>query len=253
MSHLDLDQLTLLALGEPVASAAETEHLADCAHCASELADLRRTALLARSTVDDSGLEAPPDRVWMRVADELGLGASAGVEASGVAAAEEEAPGVGAASPQETARVQTPAPRRRLRAFWALAASLVLVAGIGVGAWVVSSTQAPTVVAAAVLDPFPDHPDASGAADVEVARDGSRSLLVSLDGDELDDGYREVWLIRNDAAALISLGVLDGSEGSFVIPDGVDLDEYSIVDISVEPVDGDPAHSGDSIVRGQLT
>ena len=35
--------------------------------------------------------------------------------------------------------------------------------------------------------------------------------------------------------------------------DGVDLDEYSIVDISVEPIDGDPAHSGDSIVRGQLT
>ena len=95
--------------------------------------------------------------------------------------------------------------------------------------------------------------DGAVTADVEAGRDGSRTLTVSLAADASDDGYREVWLIRNDAAALISLGVLDGDSGSFVIPDGVDLDEYSIVDISVEPIDGDPAHSGDSIVRGQLT
>ena len=55
-----------------------------------------------------------------------------------------------------------------------------------------------------------------------------------------------------DGQALISLGVLDDSSGTFRVPDSVDLDEYRLVDISFEPVDGDPAHSGDSIVRGEL-
>ena len=76
---------------------------------------------------------------------------------------------------------------------------------------------------------------------------------MTLEGDELADGdYREVWLIREDGQALISLGVLDDASGTFRVPDGVDLDEYRLVDISFEPVDGDPAHSGDSIVRGEL-
>ena len=47
-------------------------------------------------------------------------------------------------------------------------------------------------------------------------------------------------------------GLLEGSEGTFPLPAGVDLSEYSVVDVSREPSDGDPAHSGDSIVRGAL-
>lgn len=270
MSHLDPDQLTLLALGEPVASADDSAHLATCDACTAELADLRLTATVARSTMDDAGLEAPPDRVWERVSAELGLGGptrSAGERESAVMDAAPAAPPAASgprdiaptapASPDSAHAAPTspdPAPRRRRSgAIWALAASLVLIAAVGVGAWVVTSSLTPTVVAAADLEPFPDHPGASGVADVEVARDGSRTLTVTLDGGDAGDGYREVWLIRNDAAALISLGVLEGADGTFVIPENVDLDEYSIVDISVEPVDGDPAHSGDSIVRGQLS
>ena len=92
-----------------------------------------------------------------------------------------------------------------------------------------------------------------GQAEVDDDGDGRRTLTVTLEGDELADGdYREVWLIREDGQALISLGVLDDASGTFRVPDGVDLDEYRLVDISFEPVDGDPAHSGDSIVRGEL-
>ena len=52
---------------------------------------------------------------------------------------------------------------------------------------------------------------------------------------------------------LVALGVLpEGDVGEFEVPQGL-LDEgYRIVDISVEPDDGDPTHSGDSIVRGAL-
>lgn len=249
MSHLDSDQLALLALGEPVASAEEHAHLAQCRACALELAEISHTVAIARSTVADSDLETPPASVWQGISAELGLGAGGGavqvVEERADAAPEAAAPIAGVAAGSGSTR--------RLRTFWALAASLVLVAGIGLGTWAVTTSLAPTAVAAASLDAFPDHPGAAGNADVEEARDGSRTLVVSLDSDDVADTYREVWLIRNDAGALISLGVLDGAEGSFAIPAGVDLSEYSLVDISAEPVDGDPAHSGDSIVRGELS
>ena len=38
----------------------------------------------------------------------------------------------------------------------------------------------------------------------------------------------------------------------FAIPAGVDVGDFPIVDVSLEPFDGDPTHSGDSIVRGQI-
>ena len=47
-------------------------------------------------------------------------------------------------------------------------------------------------------------------------------------------------------------GVLDGTDGVFAVPDDVDLAEYPLVDVSQEPFDDDPEHSGDSIVRGPL-
>lgn len=227
MSHLEDDLLALLALGEPAASADERAHLRSCAACASALDRLRRTVQIARTTVDPETLELPSARVWEDISTELGLSASV---------------------------TKKPARRRRsARLVWILAAALIVVAGVGLGSWALLARLTPQAVAVATLDPFPDHVDARGSADVEVRSDGSRRLAVTLRNDAIPDTYREVWLIRNDAGALISLGVLEGDEGSFAIPDGLDLDEYSLVDISVEPIDGDPAHSGDSIVRGQLS
>ncbi len=52
---------------------------------------------------------------------------------------------------------------------------------------------------------------------------------------------------------MISLGALTaGSQGRFTIPAGTDLSVYTIVDVSVEPLDGDPAHSKESLLRGTL-
>ncbi|HEU4758159.1 MAG TPA: anti-sigma factor, partial [Agromyces sp.] len=77
--------------------------------------------------------------------------------------------------------------------------------------------------------------------------------VVDLDAAVPAGDVREVWLIRTDASGLVSLGLLEGDSGRFVVPDGIDLGEFTLVDVSAEPVDGDPAHSGDSIVRGELT
>jgi anti-sigma-K factor RskA len=61
-----------------------------------------------------------------------------------------------------------------------------------------------------------------------------------------------VWLIAADGTGLVSIGYLDGSEGIFEVPSGVDLAKYSLVDVSAEPDNGDTTHSGNSIVRGEL-
>ncbi len=133
-----------------------------------------------------------------------------------------------------------------------LAASVALLLVI-VGVGVALRPSQPVEVAAASLDAFPAHPGARGSATVIETDDRERVVRVTLDdAADADDGYREVWLITADATALVSLGTLEGSEGTFPIPPGIDIDEYVLVDVSLEPEDGDPQHSGDSIVRGEL-
>jgi hypothetical protein len=40
--------------------------------------------------------------------------------------------------------------------------------------------------------------------------------------------------------------------GTFTVPPGVSIEEYPVVDISLEPYDGDPGHSHESLLRGTL-
>lgn len=257
MSHLDDEKIALIAMGEPAGSDADMQHLVDCESCAAEVADMSRVALVARSSVVEGELEAPPADVWSRIHGELGL--TAAVAADPASVVPEPAPEPDSKTADEDAehprrRTRTRSRRRSSATVWILAASMALVVAIGAGVWIARAlTPSSAVIASAELAAFPDHPDAVGQAEVDDDGDGRRTLTVTLEGDELADGdYREVWLIREDGQALISLGVLDDASGTFRVPDGVDLDEYRLVDISFEPVDGDPAHSGDSIVRGEL-
>jgi len=241
MPHIDPERLALFALGEPVATPAESEHLADCATCVDDLAALRHVAVAGRASMDVGELEPPPEAVWARISEELSLGRTttatdAAAPASAAAAAAPEAP-----------------PRRLAMRIWALAASFVLVAGLGLGVWAVNQRVAQTEVAEATLSAFPDHPTAEGTAIVEEQADGSLAVRVALNADAAPDTFREVWLITADASALVSLGVLEETEQTFPIPAGIDLRDYVLVDVSQEPEDGDEAHSGDSIVRGELT
>ena len=106
------------------------------------------------------------------------------------------------------------------------------------------------------FDPFPDWSEARGSGVVEELSDGRRQVVVDVDTAAIADmagkPLREVWLISNDGTALMSIGLLDGTEGRFDVPSNVDLQKYSLVDVSAEPDNGDPTHSGDSIVRGEL-
>jgi hypothetical protein len=50
---------------------------------------------------------------------------------------------------------------------------------------------------------------------------------------------------------LVSLGPLR-PDGVYDLPAGLEPEQFPIVDVSLEPIDGDPTHSGDSLLRGQL-
>ncbi|WP_231928380.1 anti-sigma factor [Micromonospora echinaurantiaca] len=67
-------------------------------------------------------------------------------------------------------------------------------------------------------------------------------------------GYYEVWLINPRTMEMFSVGVLgDGADELLPLPPAVDLQAYSVVDVSAERFDNNTAHSGESLLRGTLT
>ena len=261
MEHVDPELLAMTALGEPVTDDADRRHLAGCAECAAEVSSLVAVVATGRSVTDADVLVAPPAAVWDRIRAELALSVTAETVAAETVAAE---PVVIQTVVTQTAVGPTPAattlspvvPLRRRRTPWlaAAAAAGLIVGGVG-GAWWASGDRAgpaqPAVVAQAALEPLPGW-DASGTALVEKQADGARVLVVTLEGGAQAGDFREVWLIDRDVQRLVSLGVLEGSGGRFTVPAGLDLTDFAVVDVSQEPFDGVPAHSGDSIVRGIL-
>ncbi|KQO96756.1 hypothetical protein ASF30_16815 [Leifsonia sp. Leaf264] len=262
--HLDDDTLALLALGDgPLDSALDTEldaaqrdHLASCAECSAELADLRRTVSLARSSRDVE-LLTPPRQVWENISAELGLSAAAPSTSPTSTSASASNPDVAPSAPAATRRASASVtdrrrPSTRVARWWPYAAA-ALVVGIlaGVAGAVLWPGPSADVIAEAALDPFPTW-DASGTAQLEKAgQSGTRDLVVDLDA-PTGSALREVWLMDPATNGLVSLGQLSGSSGRFTVPNSIDVEQFSVVDISEEPADGNPAHSGDSIVRGQL-
>jgi hypothetical protein len=75
---------------------------------------------------------------------------------------------------------------------------------------------------------------------------------VETTGLDPGDGFLEVWVIDAEVTKLVSLGP-SRPDGTYDLPPGLDPEDFPVVDVSVEPLDGDPAHSGDSVLRGELT
>lgn len=256
MQHPDPEVLSLLALDEPVDDGQIMEHLRSCPECAAEYAALRRAVSAVRTTPDTSVLEPPGANVWAAIHRELGLSEAVAQDPLTSAPAE---PATEAVEPAETAPAETapagPVPGRtrasnvtwlRRPGVW-LAAAAALVVAVGIALSV--GLPAPPV-AEAELAPLAQY-SATGSAKVTESRDGSRTIEVQLNKTEAK-GYQEVWLIAPDLSRLVSLGIMNSSSGRFEVPAGLDLSAYPIVDVSDEPLDGNPAHSSVSIVRGTL-
>lgn len=189
-------------------------------------------AALLRRGPSDVLEETPPVSLWAAIEAEI--------EAEG-----ESGPAIGAATDEIA---MTRARRRRLWVATAVAtAAAVVLVGIPVGLSLRRSTSTPDETAQlAALADF----TGSGQAHLE-----GHDLVVRVDGlSPVQGEFYELWLLDVEGGHvddLVSLGTID-SGGTFHIADGIDLSKFSVVDISIEPDDGNPAHSGDSILRGQL-
>ena len=149
---------------------------------------------------------------------------------------------------RESSGDELAARRRRLRVATAVAAvAAVLLVGIPLGLSLRRST--PTSQETAQLAALADF-TGSGEAQLE-----GRNLVVAVNGLRPIAGeFYELWLLdieNGQLHDLVSLGTID-TGGTFHIASAVDLSRYNYVDISIEPDDGNPAHSGDSVLRGQL-
>ena len=192
----------------------------------SEDPELRRLQELARrGTAELAELSDPTaERLWTRVR---------------------------AAALGDTPPVRPPATPARRWAPLAIAAVLALVVGIGIGAGLVAGTgrDEPTPLATIQLTPLTD--DATAHTAVLQQDEQGRSIAVDLSDLPDVDGFHEVWLLDPSTGGLVSLGPVR-SDGAYTIPDAVDLTTLSVLDVSVEPQDGDPTHSGASVLRGEV-
>jgi hypothetical protein len=137
---------------------------------------------------------------------------------------------------------------RRTRLLLAAAAVAVVAAGAGA---IALNQDDEVVVASTPLDPLADA-EASGTASVVEEDDGTRVLRIELDAPAADGDYYEAWLADESAVGMVSMGSVRPGTTTLPVPDGLDLAEWPTVEISVEPLDGEPGHSGVSLVRGAL-
>lgn len=264
MQHCTPEQIALAALREPLPDA-DAAHLAGCERCRSEVASLRRAVdvLAVPEFAAPVGPVAPPPRVWESIAAATGVPAAPRPEvlaafseqrrAEAPAAPVDEPPVDG--SPPAAGADVLPFRSRRRPVLLLTAAATVAGAVIGAGAVAVLSegpAQPDVVPVAAVdLDPLAGS-EASGRAQVVERADGTRVLEVELSAEELDDQYYEVWLIDQAVQDMVPVGVARAGTWTFELPSGLDLGRFPIVDVSAEPLDGDPTHSGVSVARGVL-
>jgi hypothetical protein len=226
--HPGPDQLALTALpGEPVEPDVAA-HLATCTTCRAEVASLRHAVDLARA--DSAAESAPPPRVWRAITAEL--------------------------NGELTAPPQAPrAPRWRRWLVPAVAAATGLAAGLVIAVGAPAPSAAPVPLAQVTLVPLTTaDPRPSGTASVTES-DGVREIVVDVTEPAPAGTYLQAWLIDEDATRLYSLGTLtrepDGTHfrATFRLPPNLSLTAFNMLDVSAEPFDGDPGHSGKSLLR----
>lgn len=241
MSHVDPDLLALAALGESVPEDA-LAHLAVCDECRDEREAYARAVDAGRAVrPDDLDLPAPPVAVWEGISAQLGLSESAGAPP-------------GAAPAPVTSIGEAPSRRSgRTRWLWAAAAAIVVIVA---AAGIVSLARRDDGDAKTVQEVALTEVDESGArGSAALVRDGTGyALRVDTTGLTNRDGtYYELWLMNPDTNSFVSLGpVLPGTRSTHPLPAGVTTKTDPFVDISVEPLDGDPAHSTVSVLRGNF-
>jgi hypothetical protein len=258
VAHPDHDQLISLAFGDT--DATSTDHVTGCADCGNELAALRRIVALGKKTQGLGDLPSPPPTVWDGIQAELAARPDHVTDDRNGARLREKAGPADrtALHPVEPAvRPGHGVPRARRRglrrrvATWSVAVgAAAVVIAVAVAVWPREASRPEQIVASADLAAF-GSTQASAHGDAEVLADGQLRLHVA--DLPANQGYYQVWLIDPDTKQMFPLGVLgESAEARLPLPPDVDLARYSVVDVSAERFDNNPAHSGDSLLRGRL-
>jgi len=199
-----------------------------------EALEARLSAIASDMTDEDQVLHDPPADLWGRI--------SVAVDAE-----------------RPTAPVVTLDSRRSP---WvkvvSIAAAVVVVAGVG--AVILGNRDAqpsPQVVASATLGRLEAT---QGEGSATLVRKGSALHLELTTTDMATPpagADYELWLIDSKVTNPRSLGELKGKVTGHntidvVVPPNIDPKQYPVVDISVEPTDGNHKHSGHSVMRGTL-
>ena len=272
--HLHDELLSALAMdaGLDEVDQASRTHVHHCDVCTREIAALRDIIALV-SAGRDEALTAPGAHLWAVISDEIDQESTSSGDAPvapvPLHSTDREPAGEQSVRPQPHGEQDAPLTslgerrerrerRRRVPAWLAsVAAAVALAAGVGLGMQLTGGSEdepapSPQVLGNATLASLDDSPQARGAA--EVRRHDDR-VVLHVAASDLDgpDGTREVWLINTDGSRMVSLGLLaDGDAGDFDFPERLLEQGYRIVDISYEPDDGDPVHSGTSLARGTI-
>lgn len=290
MEHLDPDHIVLLALNERTAQGrrddvralsalddSSRQHLQECELCRSELLGLTRTVELARSAGDLSPAGPPvlPASIWTGIATELGIGADPGQTDPGPSTdralravpaqwapvtADDPPPASTTSDRRRTSTGGSTRPGHRRSRAWKrglLVAAVVVAAAVGTAAGVAIGQRSDTVAASveyqAELKPMPAGPVDAHATATVIQDSGSQTLKVSARQLPLRQGYYEVWLYNPTADKMVAVGTLGAAgDGEFTLASTIDLRSYSVVDVSAQDFDGNPAHK-DSVLQGALT
>jgi anti-sigma-K factor RskA len=242
-THLDEELLAQWALDRDTPDDAAADHLRLCARCRDSLREIRS---IAGQVEDMPRMESAPEDVWDRISTELGF------ETGSL----QPAPDLSTAGSTSRDRFELRRVGRPTRRMAAVAASVAAVVGIGlgvIGTLLATSNDSgrPTAEAVVRLEPLAGK-SGDGNADLLPGTSGSQ-LKVTATGLVQTSGFYEVWLINEDGKRMVALGVLNpGTGGTFQIPADAAGQGYRIVDVSLEPNDGNPEHSHNSIIRGTL-
>ncbi|GLP67210.1 hypothetical protein TUSST3_38320 [Streptomyces sp. TUS-ST3] len=250
MEHTNEETLALMAIGESP-SAPDDEHVRSCARCSQELQALSHVVSTMKAPEPhERDLLTPPADLWDSIASELHLS-----KPSGLVPAESDLPETTDSHSGDDSRPTPPATRPKVRrlgrfsvALAACAALLGAAAGSTITWWITRDNTSVSAVDGRRLDSL--RASSAGYARLSDS-DGHRRLKITVEGLPKTSGYFEVWLMDRSHTKLVSMGVL-GPDGSATlpVPDNINLREYSVVDVSVQPYNGKPDHSGDSLVRG---
>jgi hypothetical protein len=270
-----MDGIVLAALGEPM-EAELAAHIETCPECQIDAQSLAATVRAARDPDPHVAASvAPPPAVWegisaaiaesrapsSRPAPSPSPGLQQSVTSLSVVPGGGSTDGAaGAIPPTSRDASAQDGRRRRGPARWLAAAAAAVVLAVGAGAigYTLGDDRSSEVTAScetarADLGEMPGGPVGAGGSAEVVCGDEGPALRVRTDALPPPTGYYEVWLYSPTSDIMIGIGTLgaDG-DGSFTLPAGVDLEDFRVVDVSHQHLNGDPSHD-QSVLQGPFS